>query len=123
MELRHTHILVPLQTWSTIKNNLAILEQKSPEVLAMSQKGCDVNEISGVVNNLMTTVNTNSGAFCTCESEAPDFGDAATVPNSNPFLLPQMQTDSIRSAPYLKRSGGMRSSSTNFTWWTNESWL
>ena len=95
MELRHTHILVPLQTWSTIKNKLAILEHNSPEVLAMSQKGCDVNEISGVVNNLMTTVNTNNEAFCTCEYEAPEFENAAEVLNSIPNLLPQMQTASI----------------------------
>ena len=132
MELRHTHVLVPLQTWYTIKNNLATLEQKSPEVLAISQKGCDVNEISGVVNNLMETVNTNIGDFCTCEAEAPEFEEAAASPPPRDLLLkahgpcanavwPQKQRPR-RNAPYLTDSRGTSSSSTASTWWTNEYW-
>ena len=95
MDIEPTHILVPLQTWYTIKNHVAILEQKGSEVLAMSQKGCDVNEISGVVNNLMETVNKDIAAFCTYESEAPEFEEAAEVHNSVPKMFPQMQAASI----------------------------
>ena len=89
MESGHTHILVPLQTWNTIKKHIAVLEQTGSEILELSQKRCDVHEISGVVKSLMETVDTDMSAFCSYDSDASIFEEAIEEPDAVPQVLPK----------------------------------
>ena len=95
MECGHTHIIVPLQTWYAIKEHVEILEQKGSEVIEMSQKGCEVNEISGVVKSMMETVDKENSAFSTCEPDVQEFEEGNAVADSVSELFPQMQAACI----------------------------
>ena len=89
METGHTHILVPLHTWNTIKKHIAVLEQTGSEILELSQKRCDVHEMSGVVKSLMDSIDTDMSAFCSYDSDASLFEEAIEEPNDVPQSVPK----------------------------------
>ena len=102
METGHTHVLVPLHTWNTIKKHIAVLEQTGSEILELSQKRCDVSELSGVVKNLMESIDTDISAFCSYDSDASLFEEAIEEPNDVPQSVPK--EDGVSMPEVLKIS-------------------
>ena len=88
MEFGPTHIIVPLVVWNAIKQNVEVLEQKSFEVIVISQKVCEVNEISGSVKSLMQNVETDKEAYCTGDCELGAFQERGKVNEFVPQALP-----------------------------------
>ena len=149
MELGHTHIMVPLTTWNTIKKHVEILEQKGSEVIEMSQKGCEVSEISGDVKSMMETIDKDDSVFSTNDCHIQKVEEASRdgvseemfkktpMPPTSPpprKLLVQahgpfaslVMSNTPRpwrsNAPYRKLSRGSTSSSAISSWDTHECW-
>ena len=139
METGHTHVLVLLHTWNTIKKHIAVLEQTGSEILELSQKRCDVHEISCVVKSLMESINTDvvpESVPKEDEASMPDVLKRKPVPPASPppqnllvqahgsfptKVLPRKEHP-WRCTPYSKDSRRYSSSSTASTWNTSEHW-
>ena len=87
--------MVPLTTWNTIKKHVEILEQKGSEVIEMSQKGCEVSEISGVVKSMMETIDNEDSVFSTSESHVQEFEEPSGVGDPVSEMAPAVHAASF----------------------------